>query len=55
LFIYDPNFPDRSQSLSLSLAAPEKATPIKYSAPHDPPVFNFFHVPYKFRSPSMSS
>jgi hypothetical protein len=54
LFIYDPNYPDRSQSLSLSLAAPERATPIKYSAPHDLPVYAFFHVHYKFRSPSAS-
>lgn len=51
LFIYDPNFPDRDNlTLSLSLAAPEQPTPITYSA-RDLPVFAFFHVDYKFRSP----
>ena len=55
LFIYDPNYPDRNDlSLTMSLATPEKAVPIKYSAPHDLPVFAFFHVNYKFRSPSAS-
>ena len=52
LFIYDPNYPGRDDlSLSLSLAAPEEATPITYSAPDPSPVFAFFHVDYKFRSP----
>lgn len=52
LFIYDPNHADRDDlTLSLSLAAPEQATPIKYSAPDRSPVFAFFHVDYKFRSP----
>ncbi len=51
LFIYDPNYPNRDDlTLSLSLAAPEQATPITYSA-NDSPVFAFFHVNYKFRSP----
>jgi hypothetical protein len=54
LFIYDPNYPDHSQSLSMSLAAPEQPTPIRYSAPHDLPVYAFFHVHYKFRSPSVA-
>ena len=51
IFIYDPNYPNREDlTLSLSLAAPEQATPIKYS--RDPaPVFAFFHVNYKVRSP----
>lgn len=51
LFIYDPNHPNREDlTLSLSLAAPEQPTPIRYS--HDAaPVFAFFHVNYKFRSP----
>jgi hypothetical protein len=52
LFIYDPNHPDRDDlTLSLSLAAPEQATSITYSAPDRSPVFAFFHVNYKFRSP----
>jgi hypothetical protein len=51
LFIYDPNYPDRDDlTLFLSLAAPELPTPITYSA-HDLPVFAFFHVNYKFRTP----
>ena len=51
LFIYDPNYPDRNDlTLSMSLATPEQPTPITYS-PHDLPVFAFFHVDYKFRSP----
>ncbi len=52
LFIYDPNYPNRNNlTLSLSLASPEKATPIKYSAVNDLPVYAFFRVNYKFRSP----
>jgi hypothetical protein len=52
LFIYDPNFPDRDDlTLSLSLAAPEQPTAITYSAPDRSPVYAFFHVHYKFRSP----
>ena len=52
LFIYDPNYPDRDDlTLSLSLAAPEQATSITYSAPDRLPVFAFFHVEYKFRAP----
>ena len=52
LFIYDPNFPNRDDlSLSLSLATPEQPTPITYSAHDGLPVFAFFHVNYKFRSP----
>lgn len=52
LFIYDPNHPDRDDlTLSMSLAAPEQPTPITYSARNDLPVFAFFHVDYKFRSP----
>ena len=55
LFIYDPNYPHRNNlSLSMSLAAPEKATPIKYSVTRDLPVYAFFHVHYKFRSPNIS-
>lgn len=51
LFIYDPNYPNRDNlTLSLSLATPEQPTPITYSA-RDLPVFAFFHVNYKFRSP----
>jgi hypothetical protein len=51
LFIYDPNYPDRDDlTLSLSLATPEQATPITYS-PRDLPVYAFFHVNYKFRTP----
>ena len=51
LFIYDPNYPNRDDvTLSLSLAAPEQATPIKHSL-DAMPVFAFFHVNYKFRSP----
>ena len=48
---YDPNYPNRDDlTLSLSLAAPEQAAPIKHS--RDPmPVFAFFRVNYKFRSP----
>jgi hypothetical protein len=54
LFIYDPNFPDRDNlTLSLSLATPEQPTPITYSA-RDLPVYAFFHVNYKFRSPPVS-
>lgn len=56
LFIYDPNYPNRNNlSLSMSLAAPEQATPITYSALHDLPVYAFFHVHYKFRPPSAAS
>ena len=52
LFIYDPNHPDRDDlTLSMSLANPEQATPITYSARNDPAAFAFFHVNYKFRSP----
>jgi hypothetical protein len=52
LFIYDPNHPNRDDlTLSLSLANPEKATPIRYSARDNLPVLAFFHVNYKFRSP----
>ena len=52
LFIYDPNHPDRNNlTLSMSLANPERATPIKYSALNELPVFAFFRVKYKFRSP----
>jgi hypothetical protein len=52
LFIYDPNHPNRDDlTLSLSLAAPEQPTPITYSARGELPVFAFFHVNYKFRSP----
>lgn len=52
LFIYDPNHPDRDDlTLSLSLATPEQPTPITYSAPDRSPVFAFFHVDYKFRTP----
>lgn len=52
LFIYDPNYPNRNDlTLSMSLANPELATPIKYSALNDLPVFAFFRVKYKFRSP----
>ena len=51
LFIYDPNHPDRDDvTLSLSLAAPEEPTSITYS-PGDQPVYAFFHVNYKFRTP----
>ena len=51
LFIYDPNYPDRDDvTLSLSLTAPEQPTPITYS-PGDLPVYAFFHVHYKFRTP----
>jgi hypothetical protein len=51
LFIYDPNYPGRDDlTLSMSLAAPEQATQITYSA-KDFPVFAFFHVKYKFRAP----
>ena len=54
LFIYDPNHPDRDNlTLSLSLATPEQPTPITYSA-RDWPVYAFFHVHYKFRSPPVS-
>jgi hypothetical protein len=52
LFIYDPNHPDRDNlTLSMSLAAPEQPTPITYSVRNELPVFAFFHVNYKFRSP----
>jgi hypothetical protein len=52
LFLYDPNYPDRNDvSLSLSLSAPDQPTPIKFSMPNDLPVYAFFHVQYKFRSP----
>lgn len=52
LFIYDPNYPDRDDlMLFLSLATPDQATPITYSTPDNLPVFAFFHVNYKFRSP----
>jgi hypothetical protein len=52
LFIYDPNYPHKDNlSLKMSLATPELATPITYSALHDLPVFAFFHVNYKFRAP----
>lgn len=52
LFIYDPNYPNRDDlTLSMSLAAPEQTTPIMYSAPDRLPVYAFFHVNYKFRSP----
>lgn len=51
LFIYDPNHPNRDDlTLSLSLASPEQPTSITYSA-HDLPVYAFFHVKYKFRTP----
>ena len=51
LFIYDPNHPDRNDvTLSISLAAPEEPTPITYSS-GDLPVYAFFHVNYKFRTP----
>ena len=51
LFIYDPNFPDRDDlKLSLSLAAPDQPTLIQYLA-QDAPVYSFFRVNYKFRSP----
>ena len=51
LFIYDPNYPNRDDlTLSLSLATPEQPTPIKYS-PEAAPIFAFFHVNYKFRTP----
>lgn len=51
LFIYDPNYPDRDNlTLSLSMANPEQPTPITYSADRQP-VYAFFHVKYKFRSP----
>jgi hypothetical protein len=56
LFIYDPNYPNRNNlTLSMSLANPERATPIKYSAVNDLPVFAFFPVKYKFRSPPVIS
>lgn len=56
LFIYDPNYPNRNDlTLSISLANPEQATPIKYSALNDLPVFAFFPVKYKFRSPPVIS
>jgi len=56
LFIYDPNYPNRNNlTLSMSLASPEQATPIKYSAVNDLPVFAFFPVKYKFRSPPVVS
>lgn len=52
LDIYDPNFPDNDDlKLRLSLAAPGRATPLEYAAPDRQPVFAFFHVPYKFRTP----
>ena len=52
LFIYDPNYPDRDDLvLSMSLAAPEQPTPITYVTPDRAPVYAFFHVNYKFRSP----
>jgi len=51
LFIYDPNYPNRDNlTLSLSLATPEQPTTITYSA-RDFPVYAFFPVDYKFRSP----
>jgi len=54
IFIYDPNYADRDDlTLSLNLAAPEQPTPITYSA-GDSPVFAFFPVNYKFRSPPVS-
>ena len=54
LFIYDPNYPNRDKlTLSLSLANPEQPTPITYS-PGDLPVYAFFNVNYKFRSPPVS-
>lgn len=54
LSVYDPNFPRRDDlTLRLSLAAPEQPTSITYSAPDSLPVFAFFHVHYKFRSPPM--
>jgi len=56
LFIYDPNYPNRNDlTLSMSLASPERATPIQYSALNDLPVFAFFRVKYKFRSPPIVS
>ena len=56
LFIYDPNYPGRDNlTLTMSLAAPEQATPITYSAPDNLPVFAFFHINYKFRSPPAES
>jgi len=52
LFVYDPNHPDRDDlTLSMSLATPEQPTPITYSVRNELPVFAFFHVNYKFRSP----
>jgi len=52
LFIYDPNYPDRNNlTLSMSLANPERVTPIKYSTLNELPVLAFFRVKYKFRSP----
>ncbi|MBI3151763.1 MAG: hypothetical protein HYZ21_06495 [Chloroflexi bacterium] len=56
LFIYDPNYPRRNDlKLSVSLAAPERETPISYSIPQEPPVLAFFPVNYKFRSPPADS
>ena len=52
LFIYDPNYPNRNNlTLKLSLAHPEQVTPIQYSPLKTDPVFAFFRVKYKFRSP----
>ena len=52
LFIYDPNFPDYDDlTLSLNLTHPEQQTDITYSTPNRKPVYAFFHVKYKFRSP----
>jgi hypothetical protein len=52
LFVYDPNYPERDDlTLSMSLANPEQPTPITYSVRNERPVFAFFHVNYRFRSP----
>jgi hypothetical protein len=52
LYIYDPNYPNRNNlTLKLSLAHPEQVTPIQYSPLKTDPVFAFFRVKYKFRSP----
>jgi hypothetical protein len=49
LHIYDPNWPARDVTLSLSIADPNRPAPVAYSPPS--PVYAFFRVDYRSATP----
>ncbi|HEX3962662.1 MAG TPA: hypothetical protein VHZ03_39530 [Trebonia sp.] len=52
IYFYDPNHPDDDAvTMSLNIANPAKATPVRYSADNEP-VYCFFRSNYTFRSPA---